>query len=295
MADEKDGVPDDFIAGHFVKLYGSIVTSSVWVEPHHIFRVWVAMLALADADGCVPGSPPGLASLCRVTVEECEEALGKLSAPDKYSRTKDNEGRRIEAIPGGWRILNHRLYRDIRTQKQVADAERIRRKRESGEYDSRGPLVDEKATRSNVATEAYTEDRELQEEKDKGDATKATRSERPRIRLILDVLKIPQAQRQDWGAMIEAMTQGMGTPRGMAVNPDTLMAAAQELAAEGGDVTSRRYKGFVADQLRRLAEEKEPRPRGGPAKGRSTRTHEELSSWLNERQTTDAEVIEDGE
>lgn len=95
----------------FTKLFASITESSVWVEPHFVLRVWIGMLARADADGIVEGSVPGFANLCRVSVEEMEEALRILSAPDKHSRCKEHEGRRIEAFDGGWLVLNYAKYR----------------------------------------------------------------------------------------------------------------------------------------------------------------------------------------
>lgn len=96
----------------WTKLFGSIVTSSVWIEPHPVLRVWVAMLAMADANGIVEGSIPGFANLCRVTIPEMEEAIKKFSSPDSYSRSPEADGRRIEAVPGGWRIINRNKYRD---------------------------------------------------------------------------------------------------------------------------------------------------------------------------------------
>ena len=95
----------------FTKLFASIVTSSVWLESHETFRVWIGLLAMADADGVVEGSVPGFANLCRVSVDEMEEALRRLSAPDKHSRCKDHAGRRIEAFDGGWQVLNYASYR----------------------------------------------------------------------------------------------------------------------------------------------------------------------------------------
>jgi hypothetical protein len=96
----------------YSKLFSSIVTSSIWCEDDKTLRVWFAMLALTDASGNVEGSIPGFAHVARVTIPEMEHAVEVLSAPDPYSRTPDNEGRRIEAIPGGWRILNYACYRE---------------------------------------------------------------------------------------------------------------------------------------------------------------------------------------
>jgi hypothetical protein len=70
------------------------------------------MLALADKNGVVEGSIPGLADLARVTVTDCEQALANLQKPDKYSRSQDHEGRRIRVVDGGWLVLNHAKYRE---------------------------------------------------------------------------------------------------------------------------------------------------------------------------------------
>jgi hypothetical protein len=76
--------------------------------------MWITLLAMADHDGRVWGSIPGLANRARVTVEEAEAALERFLAPDRYSRTPDHEGRRIKVIPGGWEVLNHAKYRALR-------------------------------------------------------------------------------------------------------------------------------------------------------------------------------------
>ena len=118
----------------FAKLYSSILTSTIWGEDHATVRVWIAMLATADADGIVEGSVPGFARLANVTVDEMKAALERLRAPDPDSRTKEHEGRRIEDIEGGWLILNHGKYRAQAQAKEGSRApyyrEYRRRKRE---------------------------------------------------------------------------------------------------------------------------------------------------------------------
>lgn len=98
----------------FTKLFSSITKSTVWCEPHTTLRVWITLLADCDSIGRVHASVPGLASLARVTLLECERALATFQTPDPYSRTSDYEGRRIEVIDGGWRLLNYELYREKR-------------------------------------------------------------------------------------------------------------------------------------------------------------------------------------
>lgn len=114
--------------GGFVKIYGSLVFSSVWRESKDTKILWVTMLALADPTGFVEGSVSGIAHVAGLTKEECVAALAALSAPDPDSKTPDNEGRRIEAVPRGWRILNYEMYREMRTRSQD---EAARRQRES--------------------------------------------------------------------------------------------------------------------------------------------------------------------
>lgn len=102
----------------FTKLFGSLVFSTVWREEKHVKIVWITMLALADYNGRVMASIPGLADAARVSLDECLEALDRLKAPDPYSRTKEHEGRRIEEIDGGWKLLNYLKYRELRSAEE---------------------------------------------------------------------------------------------------------------------------------------------------------------------------------
>ncbi len=86
--------------------------STIWDEDAETRCVWITMLAIRDWNGYVEGTVTGLAKLSRVTTVQCEGALKKFMSPDHYSRTKDSEGRRIEEVEGGWRILNHFKYQD---------------------------------------------------------------------------------------------------------------------------------------------------------------------------------------
>src|SRR3990172_8743045 len=119
--------------GHFMsmtgytKLFASIVTSTVWREPDHVRLVWVTMLALADKYGVVEASVPGLADMARVDVKQCREALRRLMEPDEDSRTQEYNGCRIEAVDGGWRLLNHAKYRHKMSADERREYDRIRK------------------------------------------------------------------------------------------------------------------------------------------------------------------------
>ena len=97
---------------NFTKLYSSIITSTIWREDNATRILWITLLALSDSDGRVEGSIPGLAHIAGITTTECEASFTKLMSPDPYSRSKENEGRRVEEVDGGWLILNRKKYRD---------------------------------------------------------------------------------------------------------------------------------------------------------------------------------------
>lgn len=106
------GVIKDVDMNGYTKLFGSIIASTIWRESKETKIVWITMLAMANKHGIVEASIPGLADMARVGLDETQKALEVLAAPDTFSRTKDFEGRRIEAVDGGWVILNHAKYRE---------------------------------------------------------------------------------------------------------------------------------------------------------------------------------------
>jgi len=108
------------MSGGFTKLHYDIITSTIMGESPVTFKVFVTFLAMADRHGNIEASIPGLARITNLSIEDVEAALAKLMSPDKYSRTPDHEGRRIEQIEGGWRLLNHAKYRE----KLSADVQR---------------------------------------------------------------------------------------------------------------------------------------------------------------------------
>ncbi len=111
----------------YTKLFASIITSTIWMEPDQTRIVWITMLAAADKNGEVQGSIPGLARIAGVPVEAARESISKFLSPDPDSRTKDDEGRRIEAIDGGWRLLNHRKYREMASRDEARESEAKRK------------------------------------------------------------------------------------------------------------------------------------------------------------------------
>lgn len=116
----------------FLKLETGIMQSSIWGEDWIVKGVWITMLLLKDKRGYVSASVPGLARSAGVTIGECEYALERLSAPDKYSRTKTKNGKRIEETDGGWFVINSDKYRF--NKKELAN-ERVKKHRAKKKQD----------------------------------------------------------------------------------------------------------------------------------------------------------------
>ncbi|MFA6271199.1 MAG: hypothetical protein WC657_08420 [Candidatus Paceibacterota bacterium] len=113
----------------FSKLDSGIVDSSLWAEPLATRVVFVTMLAKKNYKGEVLTARSGLLRAANVPEPDFDEAIKCLESPDKDSRSDEFEGRRIEKIPGGWRVLNHYKYRDY-TYSETPSAIRQRKHRE---------------------------------------------------------------------------------------------------------------------------------------------------------------------
>jgi hypothetical protein len=110
----------------YTKLFNSIVGSTIWQETPATKVVWITMLTMRDKGGVVEASVPGLAKLSGVNIEEAEVALTKFLSPDPYSSSPENEGRRIERVDGGWRILNHYKYQEKMSKDDIRERDRTR-------------------------------------------------------------------------------------------------------------------------------------------------------------------------
>lgn len=115
----------------YSKLWSTIITSSVWSEDNTTRIMWITMLALAEADGHVPGAIPGMAAVARMSIEDAQSAIDRLCAPDRYSRCTEADGRRLIPVPGGWQIINYAKYRAGRDEDERREyiREYMRRRR----------------------------------------------------------------------------------------------------------------------------------------------------------------------
>lgn len=179
----------------FAKLDSGIVDSTLWMQPHDVLRVWIAMLAKCDSYGLIRASVPAMAHLCMVPIERLDQILHLLTSPDPYSRTADEDGRRIRVIEGGWLIVNYVKYRDLLQTKAQSHAERQRR------YRQRLDERDSKVTRDKLVMPSVTRDAEAEAEAEVKESTLRVEVNAERVdvpfRQIVDLYhsKLPSLQR----------------------------------------------------------------------------------------------------
>ncbi len=105
------------------------------------------MIVLCDADGIIDMTPSAIARRTGIPVEHIKAGVEILENPDPYSRTPDDEGRRIqrmdESKPWGWYIVNHNKYKALQDADTVREQNRLRkqkqRKKQKTHSDSPGP------------------------------------------------------------------------------------------------------------------------------------------------------------
>ena len=115
----------------YIKLFQSILTSTIWNESNEDRIVWITLMALADKHGEIQGSIPGIARMANVDIDKCRSAFDKFLSEDPDSRSKTAGGRRLEVIDGGWALINHQKYRAMASKEdeKVKTSERVARHR----------------------------------------------------------------------------------------------------------------------------------------------------------------------
>jgi len=96
----------------YTPIFRSILQSTIWEEEAHVKVVWLTMLLMCDRNGFVDTTISGLARAAVVTREQCINAIGRLSSPDKESKSKALEGRRVIQVDDGYQLVNHQKYKD---------------------------------------------------------------------------------------------------------------------------------------------------------------------------------------
>lgn len=145
------------------KLFTKILDSSIWLEPTPTRIVWLTLIAVMDERGFAQfASVANVAHRARVTIDEAQTALTCFENPDIESSDPENDGKRVQRVPGGWMVLNAEKHRELVTRSVIQEQtrERVRRFRERLKRNSNADVTPSEA-------EAYTEARS-EEEKRRG-------------------------------------------------------------------------------------------------------------------------------
>ena len=93
-------------------LSDGLVDSSIWEEPDHVFRVFLGMMSLKGADHVVRMDSYKLSRRLHMEHPVVLDALKVLESPDTKRPDQPHDGRRLQAVDGGWFFLNGEKYRD---------------------------------------------------------------------------------------------------------------------------------------------------------------------------------------
>lgn len=93
-------------------LSDGIVDSSIWEEPDHVFRVFIGMMSLKGADHIVRLDSYKLSRRLHMEHPVVLDALKVLESPDTKRPDQPHDGRRLQAVEGGWFFLNGEGYRE---------------------------------------------------------------------------------------------------------------------------------------------------------------------------------------
>lgn len=234
----------------YVKLFGSILDSSIWSADLPTRVLWITMLAMADENGIVYASLGGLAYRARMDENDCRRSLDVLMGPDPDDRSGVLDGRRVTAVNGGWELVNYEKYRDIRTRDQMANAARQGRHRaaqkEKSAKEKELPQTHTQAqsqirsvTRngSNVTSNAESHNNTAGDE-----LACLVRLLPARCHSVVATLYRAQRRPESWAAAISAMLSGLS---GKSVSREQMADALIELGATDANPSPAALRAFI--------------------------------------------------
>lgn len=135
------------------KLFTKILDSSIWLEPTPTRIVWLTFIAVMDERGFAQFASAGnVAHRARVTIEEAQVAISSFEGPDPESSDPENDGRRLERVPGGWLVLNAEKHRAMVTKAIIQEQTRLRvQKHRDKKRSSNAPVTPSEAIAEAIA------------------------------------------------------------------------------------------------------------------------------------------------
>lgn len=100
----------------YVPLFDSLTRGTLcgrWPD----IGLWPIVLSLSDKHGIVDVTPTYIAGVTGLSIEDVAACMKRFCEPDPYSRSSDEDGRRLSLLDPshrewGWRIVNHGMYRE---------------------------------------------------------------------------------------------------------------------------------------------------------------------------------------
>lgn len=179
-------------------MYGKLFSS---MYDGSLYGNWKAMVTfqqmiiLCGPDGVIDMTPHALAARTGIPLDIIQEGIAVLEAPDPYSRSTENDGRRIERMDGhrpwGWLIVNYAKYRRMVDAEEKREADRIRiaakRAAERAAKDGKERHVADNATvaeKSQSVADVAQAEAEVEVKRERGRATRSPRAQRLTIETL---------------------------------------------------------------------------------------------------------------
>lgn len=154
------------MAETFIPLFSSTIRSSLWSLSGDCLKVFLTLALEAGPDGVIVASVDGIRRIVDMPIEQVRLHIATLESPDPHSkdlgRNPKCDGRRLERLHNGWRVVNLEWYREEARRQ----AELFRKRQwwsEKGTAARRGARRTETETYPEMEMERETE-RDLREE-----------------------------------------------------------------------------------------------------------------------------------
>ena len=112
----------------YFPVFKSVIDSTLWSCPGDTIKVFFTLCGKADPEGFVSATADGIRRAADLPLAEVERHLAILASPDLGSKDREREpgkdGRRIEKVVGGWKVLNLEYYRDLARQESIRASKR---------------------------------------------------------------------------------------------------------------------------------------------------------------------------
>lgn len=146
------------MAETFIPLFSSTVRSSLWSLSGDCIKVFLTFALEAGPDGVVVASVDGIRRIVDMPLASVKEHIATLESADEHSKDigRGGDGRRLERVPNGWRVVNMEWYREEARRQ----AELFRKRKwwnEKGDAARRDARPMERETYPEMEMETYTE------------------------------------------------------------------------------------------------------------------------------------------